>query len=219
VLARQYSIERELRNIIATGEETKLFLNNKDGIWFSGVNKKKSGHIMIGRTSEVNTWIHIPCQSHDEFSTKKAGVKSTNPSSLPTSSTSSTTSLTNDKVSSEIDDRFELIRVEINNQRLCNAVFDDRINFLEVTTQNIKSKVDKIIDHLEASLPTMHKLRKTLHVSLNEFQHHPGLNSSLNTDSGSMIEWWKQTKNTPTLSATTKPITNFNTTFPTYPKF
>lgn len=111
-----------------------------------------------------------------------------NPSSLPTSSTSSTTSLTNDKVSSEIDDRFELIRVEINNQRLCNAVFDDRINFLEVTTQNIKSKVDKIIDHLEASLPTMHKLRKTLHVSLNEFQHHPGLNSSLNTDSGSMIE-------------------------------
>jgi hypothetical protein len=55
VLARQYSIERELRNIIATGEETKLFLNNKDGIWFSGVNKKKSGHIMIGRTSEGNT--------------------------------------------------------------------------------------------------------------------------------------------------------------------
>jgi len=43
VIACQDTLEEELRNVIAPGQENKLFLNEFDGIWFGGVNKNKKG--------------------------------------------------------------------------------------------------------------------------------------------------------------------------------
>jgi hypothetical protein len=43
VIARQDTLEEELRNVIAPGQENKLFLNEFDGIWIGGVNKNKKG--------------------------------------------------------------------------------------------------------------------------------------------------------------------------------
>jgi hypothetical protein len=71
----------------------------------------------------------------------------------------------------KIDNHFEMTRVEINNQHLYNAVLDERIKSLEVTTQSIDSKVDKVIDHLKATLTSIQNSRK-LHT-------HHSLNSSL----------------------------------------
>jgi hypothetical protein len=37
VLARQATLEAEIRTLIATGEEHKVFLNPQDGLWFGGI--------------------------------------------------------------------------------------------------------------------------------------------------------------------------------------
>jgi len=46
VMARQATLEEEIRNVIADGKENKVFLNDTDGIWFSGVNKNKNGNVL-----------------------------------------------------------------------------------------------------------------------------------------------------------------------------
>lgn len=40
IIARQETLEEDIRNVIAAGQENQVFLNDLDGIWFSGVNKK-----------------------------------------------------------------------------------------------------------------------------------------------------------------------------------
>jgi hypothetical protein len=46
VLARQNSLEVEIRQIIVDGKEDKLFIDTAEGIWFGGVSKTKTGHIL-----------------------------------------------------------------------------------------------------------------------------------------------------------------------------
>ncbi len=43
VLACQETLEEEPHNVIAPGQEDKIFLNDIAGIWFGGVNKTKNG--------------------------------------------------------------------------------------------------------------------------------------------------------------------------------
>jgi len=43
VLARQDTLEEEIRNVLAPDREQKIFMNEFDGIWFGGVNNTKRG--------------------------------------------------------------------------------------------------------------------------------------------------------------------------------
>jgi hypothetical protein len=43
VLAPQATLEEEIHNVIAPGQESNVFLNELDGIWFGGVDKNKNG--------------------------------------------------------------------------------------------------------------------------------------------------------------------------------
>jgi len=47
VMARQSSFEEELRTVIAEGQEHHVFLDDIDGIWFSGVEKNTKGSLNL----------------------------------------------------------------------------------------------------------------------------------------------------------------------------
>jgi hypothetical protein len=60
-----------------------------------------------------------------------------------------------------VDQKFDQIREEINNQRLCNAQFDARIVTLETRTINIDSKIDILLDQYDVSFLSTHKIQRT----------------------------------------------------------
>jgi hypothetical protein len=45
VIARQATLETEIRNVITEGEEDKIFIRTAEGIWFGGVNKNRNGNL------------------------------------------------------------------------------------------------------------------------------------------------------------------------------
>jgi hypothetical protein len=52
VIARQKTLESEIRQVIADGEEDNVFICNEDGIWYDGVNKRKTGHIFASQQAD-----------------------------------------------------------------------------------------------------------------------------------------------------------------------
>jgi hypothetical protein len=52
VLARQNSLEMEIRQIIADGEDDKVFIDTAEGIWFGGVSKTKTGRILAAQQAD-----------------------------------------------------------------------------------------------------------------------------------------------------------------------
>ncbi len=66
---------------------------------------------------------------------------------------------------SVMDNKFAQIQAEINKQHLHNAAVDALISSLENTTQTIDSKIDRILDRIESTLPSSHKIQKTLNNS------------------------------------------------------
>jgi hypothetical protein len=136
VIARQATLETELCNIIAPGEQANLFLNPDDSIWFGGVKKsnsppKKHSHQDQPFPAPI-TRPTLPCPT-------------TTPNSVPIHLL--------DSARVDIDSKFESIQNEFNSQRIFNTQVDFRISKLETTSVNIDSKVDQIILHLEQALP------------------------------------------------------------------
>ncbi len=46
------SLESKSRQVIADGEEDKVFINNEDGIWFGGINETKTGRILAAQQAD-----------------------------------------------------------------------------------------------------------------------------------------------------------------------
>lgn len=46
------SLESKSRQVIADGEEDKVFINNEDGIWFGGINETKTGCILAAQQAD-----------------------------------------------------------------------------------------------------------------------------------------------------------------------
>jgi len=49
VYKSQNTLEAEIRQVIADGEEENVFVDDSDGIWFSGVNKTKTGKLLVAK--------------------------------------------------------------------------------------------------------------------------------------------------------------------------
>ncbi len=77
----------------------------------------------------------------------------------------------NQTFSASIDQRFGLIYTEINQQCESNARFNERISSLEVTTNNIVSKIDLHLDLFDSSLPS--KIHKAPNNSNWDSTHNP----------------------------------------------
>jgi hypothetical protein len=52
VIARQKSLESEIRQVIADGEEDKVFICDEDGLWYGGVNKTKTGRLLANQQAD-----------------------------------------------------------------------------------------------------------------------------------------------------------------------
>ncbi len=71
---RKESIKAELCHLICTGEKTKLFINEEDGMWFGSVLKNKNGRVLttnqpnkaaIEYNNHVNSILHSPPKKRD----------------------------------------------------------------------------------------------------------------------------------------------------------
>jgi hypothetical protein len=47
VMAHQETLEAEIRQVLADGEENKVFVDPEEWIWFGGVKKSKQGRLNI----------------------------------------------------------------------------------------------------------------------------------------------------------------------------
>jgi hypothetical protein len=63
VLARQETLDEEIRSVIAPGQESQVFINDLDGIWFGGVNKSKNGINLVAlknkKKEDVEYFDHV----------------------------------------------------------------------------------------------------------------------------------------------------------------
>jgi len=174
VMARQATLEEEIRNVIADGKENKVFLNETDGIWFSGVNKNKNGNVLsnvrhcskddAAYFDHINRLMNSPPKKRI-FNPPKwgGGIQPTAP--IPsqcgqnTRVNSSQPSPPHMMINNEISNKFDSIHTELNIQRECNARFDARISNLEITTQSIDDKIDLVLERLASTSPS-HKIQK-----------------------------------------------------------
>jgi hypothetical protein len=46
--------------VITDGEEERVFVNNEEGIWFSGLNKMKTGRLLAAQQFELEANISFP---------------------------------------------------------------------------------------------------------------------------------------------------------------
>jgi hypothetical protein len=56
----QNTLEFEIHHMITEGEEERVFVNNEEGVWFSGVNKMKTGRLLAAQQSELEANISFP---------------------------------------------------------------------------------------------------------------------------------------------------------------
>jgi hypothetical protein len=104
-MARQTTLEKELRSVLVLGEETKIFINPDDGIWFGGIMRHKGGRIFhskqpnkqeIEHASMVNKMLNPPPKkcavTQQPLSTANKENTQPNPSVPQTLATPSATS-------------------------------------------------------------------------------------------------------------------------------
>jgi hypothetical protein len=160
VMDCQASLENEICQVLASDQSQNAFINDSEGIWFGAVTKTKEGNIKplsssaskpdIVYSSHINCMLHSPPKKR-VLNLPKWGGGIPNTAAPPTPSPwpfSMPTSSPKSSISSDVDAKFESIRIEMNNQRDCNARFDARISSLELSTQSIDSKLDLILARL-----------------------------------------------------------------------
>lgn len=199
IIARQSTLKSELRHILADGEDDHLFVDTVDGIWFGGVNKTKSGTIVpqaqhtkesIAYSSHLQRIMSSPPKKCPITPAKSGGgVPHFVPQHTPQTNSPSpqTFMVTPQNINvptpgwSTFNHRFDAMQHELIQQRECNARFDTRISNLENTSKNIDSKIDKILDQLDSTFPTPHKIQRTSPSSYNDaFSHSAQASTILN---------------------------------------
>jgi hypothetical protein len=86
---------------------------------------------------------------------------------------------------SHIDKKFDIIYSEIEKQRAYSASFDTQITSLEITTKNIDSKIDILLDQMASSPSLTHKHQCTSRGSITDALSYPR-HAAENTDQGLM---------------------------------
>ncbi len=194
------TLESEIRNIIKDGEARKIFIDDTEGLWFGGVNNPKYGRRTFDSTnankediaysSHINKVMSSPPKKRILYQPKwGGGIPVISIDDTPTKKTSSSSipkpGPTIPVPSADaIDNHFEMIRVEITNQREITTQFNSRIGSLKLTTKEIDSKLDIVLDHMETS-SSIHKIQKTSNVTFQEPSSLPGHPSYHHMNQGS----------------------------------
>ncbi len=163
---RKMTLERELRCLLAQGEDEKLFQSSADGLWFDNIHKNKRGHIINSKLASKTDIEHIQHTKMILSSPPKQRPNGTVSNSSKTTNAGTNpqpmvikpvTCLQTNSYSQQIDDqkmqliheRFVTVESEFKLQNERNVVFDRRISSLETTTQRSDMKLDIMLRKLE----------------------------------------------------------------------
>ncbi len=183
---RKHSLETEIRNLLAEGEEANVFTNPDDGIWFGGVNKSKAGKIIPSQQLSKQMTDHIQRiskklpsppkkrQNHD-MTTAPAPTGPINTQLKYTITGSTQNTPATPKMQPIItpidhnkeDSKFNAIAEEFNRQREHNARFDQRISQLETTTNRIDYNINAILSKMD-KLDKLDDIHATKHRKMND---------------------------------------------------
>jgi hypothetical protein len=207
---RRKTLEDEIRSLIDHTEESKVFLNPEDGIWFGGVNKTKNGKIIPSQQINKQTAEHIQKiyknlpsppkkrQNQEIASTNKPQtpntiqynytIRETNTSNLITPNINTP----HQQSPPVTETKFDAIAEEFNRQRDQNEKFEQRITCLETTTDRIDHNINAILSKMEKldkldELPMPSKQRK-LHDTMNIDENTPPRKPSSNVNTGGSIQ-------------------------------
>jgi len=188
VITRQSTLTDEIRQVLADNQVHNVFLSEADGIWFGSVTKSKTGSLKLSSgskedvqySSHIDSILHSPPKKRVLNLPKWGGglPQRTIPNHTPSPKPSNllTTSL-NPSVASDLDNKFQSIRIEINAQCEQNVHFDARISSLEVSTRSIDSKIDQVLAHLAPPTSPTHKMQR-ITTTRDESMSYPGLDVS-----------------------------------------
>jgi hypothetical protein len=165
---RKTTLESEIRKIIEPGEETKVFLNVSDGLWFGGVHKNKSGRVIVATQPSKSTLNHL---NHITTILRSPPKKRSNthlaPPHIHTQPVFQTSQqqpsaphpitpaqLQQASQAHHLADHLTQINKEFQLQHERNHLFDQHISSLEKTTNKIDSNVETIMSSLDRLLST-----------------------------------------------------------------
>jgi hypothetical protein len=194
VIAHQSSLEAEIHQVLADGEEDKLFTDSSDGIWFGSINKNR-GTLSVPSmylkddadySSHLQRVMNSPPPNKRPITLPKwgGGIPNLAPTPVPTIYPAPHASMNSAAVrntTASINHHFDVIVAEINQQRECNVCFDTCISSLEVTTSYIDQKMDCLLDRLASSIPSP-RIPKNSPTSVRETTPLPGCPSPLQTN-------------------------------------
>jgi hypothetical protein len=159
VIARQNTLEMEIRQIIADGEEDKIFVDNEEGIWFGGVSKTKTGHILAAQQADRSSLAytnHISRILKSQPKKRGRGIPIsleklqkqpvTPPIATPIAPQKTPTSVWTSQQDSTIITKFSGIQLQFAQQHEHNIHFNTRISQLKLTTKTIDNKMDRLLD-------------------------------------------------------------------------
>jgi len=180
---RKLTLKSEIRQVIANGEETKVFQDSKEGMWFGSVFKNKGGKVLSSQpptragmayADKVNKLLASPPKKRSNFSkvTTPAPVQNQNKPQTtisidrtkaftltPTPMNPPKQILTIAQQSQQALAPFcQQVEEAFRKQNAVNETFNSWIINLEKTTESIDNKIDLI---LESLAPTARKAQRT----------------------------------------------------------
>jgi hypothetical protein len=166
--SRKSTLETEIRKIIEPGEENKVFLDNKDGLWFGGVRKNKNGKVItvqqpckltIEHCNRISSILRSPPKKRPNSQVTQPNTSLPVPHKpeghhqiRPQQTTTSPTTIQADPIPAQITEQFHQIAQEFQTQHERNMIFDQRIGTLERTTNKIDTNVETIMSRLDILL-------------------------------------------------------------------
>jgi hypothetical protein len=166
---RKLTLEAEIRKIIEPGEETKVFKNNEDGLWFGGVRKNKNGKVIAALQPSQSNIVHLnhinsilrspkkrPNTTHvtppSASSIQAKQPTTTHPAAYPRVTVPLQAHQDSYTIPPQINEHFQQIANEFQSQREQNAQFDHRINSLERTTNKIDQNIETMLSRFDVFL-------------------------------------------------------------------
>jgi hypothetical protein len=144
-MACQDTLEAEIREVLAEGEDEKIFSDPEQGIWFGGINRPNNGKLSINILNDpkdsyyskhLNRVMNSPPKKRRATPARRGGGlpqphlinnPTSNTNSLSTNTFHTPNQPTVAMATASLNQKFDSIRIEINNQRQQNAIFDERI--------------------------------------------------------------------------------------------
>lgn len=171
---RKFTLEKELRAILAPGESSKLFVDDVEGIWFGGNARKKNGKTIaltipnksdIDYITQTNSILNNPPpkRPHDINSgcgsmqppthiayrgvVQASHTQTTQSVSVNDTegTTTTTTTQTSQTVTAMMEARFQTIETEIQQQKTTQQHMDQRLHTLEHRTTSIDDNIAEMM--------------------------------------------------------------------------